>query len=379
MDTVPSRTFVSRHPATAGLALGFLCLQAWTPAAHADAAPSSAPVGEESGPSPVVSSAGPPAPAAEEGGAEATPDSHANEVSPTGEHPEADTLFAEGRVLILNGDYDTACEKFLHAQQLRSGVGTLLHLADCEERRGRTYTAHRWYSQAAREAEAASDKRADLARTRLKNLESRMSSITFVGLAPGSHVRVDGNGLSPTDWAEPLLMDPGLHKVEIAAPGAEPWTSDVVVWGPREIEAPRVEQQLDASGDGWWGGTWRKKGAWISWGAGALSGVTWAALSFLAVDARDQARERCPAASCPTVEGSELWDTAVGYSTGATIAGSLALALAATGTTLWLLEPEDVSSQASVRVRFSPQLGGVQAVTGLGETWGGRLQLEGGF
>ena len=53
----------------------------------------------------------------------------------------AEWLFREGRALMKKGDFAPACAKLAESQRLDPAVGTLMNLAECEERIGRTASA----------------------------------------------------------------------------------------------------------------------------------------------------------------------------------------------------------------------------------------------
>jgi hypothetical protein len=62
---------------------------------------------------------------------------------------QAEVLFRSGKEADARGDLETACSKFAESQALDPAVGTLLNLADCESRSGKTHEAIEHY-QAAR-------------------------------------------------------------------------------------------------------------------------------------------------------------------------------------------------------------------------------------
>src|SRR5688572_10857098 len=53
----------------------------------------------------------------------------------------AEALFREGRRLLGAGQVDAACEKLAQSQKLDPSGGTLMNLADCHERQGKTASA----------------------------------------------------------------------------------------------------------------------------------------------------------------------------------------------------------------------------------------------
>src|SRR5262245_16290948 len=62
--------------------------------------------------------------------------------STSGRHPAAaQALFDEAQKRVAAGDYEQACPKFKASYALDPGGGTLLNLADCLEKQGRTASA----------------------------------------------------------------------------------------------------------------------------------------------------------------------------------------------------------------------------------------------
>src|SRR5579872_6900411 len=66
----------------------------------------------------------------------------------------AEALFEDGRRMVAAGNFADACPKFADSQRLDPSAGTLLNLASCYEKLGRTATAWATYREAASAANA---------------------------------------------------------------------------------------------------------------------------------------------------------------------------------------------------------------------------------
>jgi len=147
----------------------------------------------------------------------------------------AEALFNQGRALAAKGSYAEACPKFEASQQLDPGLGTLLNLAECYEKIGKTASAWAEYREAIPLARAAGSKvREDLATERAQALESRLSTITIRAMAGPNDsaaldVRRDGVPVQPAELGAPIPVDPGPHVVEASAPGKQKWSSTIQV------------------------------------------------------------------------------------------------------------------------------------------------------
>src|SRR5687768_5276645 len=90
----------------------------------------------------------------------------------------ADALFREGREAMKAGDLLIACEKLKESQRLDPAPGTLLNLAECEEKRGRLAIA--WeHARRALDTMAQSDERVAMASARVAALELRLPRLTI--------------------------------------------------------------------------------------------------------------------------------------------------------------------------------------------------------
>ena len=168
----------------------------------------------------------------------------------SGSSAAAEALFNQGRDLMGTGKYDEACRKFEASQQLEPALGTMLNLAECYEKTGRTASAWAEYRKAIPLARTAVSKaRQDLATERAHALEGRLSTLTIRavgGEAAGAQleVRRDGVPLQPAELGSAIPVDPGDHIIEASAPGREPWSSKIHV-GPDaakiSVEIPQLK------------------------------------------------------------------------------------------------------------------------------------------
>jgi len=171
-----------------------------------------------------------------------------------GNRAAAEALFNQGRDLMTAGKLAEACPKFEASQQLDPGLGTMLNLAECYEKTGRTASAWAEYREAIPLARAAGSKaRLDLATERAQALQERLSTLTIRAMSgddEGVHleVRRDGVALQEAELGSPIPVDPGEHVVEAVAPGKQAWSSKVQVTGDAakvSVEIPK----LQAAGD----------------------------------------------------------------------------------------------------------------------------------
>lgn len=164
----------------------------------------------------------------------------------------AEALFGEGRKLMDAGKYADACPKFEASQRLDPGVGTMLNLAECYEKTGRTASAWAEFRAAIPAARAANSKeREDLARQRADSLEPTLSKLT-IALGPeaagtnGVQVKRDGVAVDSAELGSAIPVDPGKHVVEVTAPGKQSWSKSVDVGG----NAAQLTVNVPALADG---------------------------------------------------------------------------------------------------------------------------------
>jgi hypothetical protein len=156
--------------------------------------------------------------------------------------PAAEKLFQDGRAALAAGKLDEACDAFRRSDAIEPRVGTLLNLADCEERRGKLATAWGHFVEAEARARQVNDSRIKEATKRAAALAPKLPYLT---IAIPTQARVAGLTLkrnevviAPAQWDQRLPVDPGTHEVQVEAPGHLPWRTTVVL---AEAKADRIE------------------------------------------------------------------------------------------------------------------------------------------
>ena len=149
----------------------------------------------------------------------------------------AQVLFEEGRDALQRGQLDVACMKFRESERLDPGVGTLMNLADCEEKAGRLASAWQTWREAI-DMMGQSDERLSYARGRLSALDKRVPRlvITIAGTdGDETHVLRDDVELGSATFGSPLPVEPGTHTLRVIARGhAEKQTTVTLAEGERK-------------------------------------------------------------------------------------------------------------------------------------------------
>jgi hypothetical protein len=155
----------------------------------------------------------------------------------------AEALFDEARRLMDAGDYAQACPKFAESQRLDPAPGTLLNLAECYERAGKTASAWATWLEAAAAAKTKGQAdREALARDRAAALQDQLLHMTIVvpdsSRIAGLAVQSNGAAVREVLWGTSMPVDPGTYIVSATAPGKRPWQTQVTVQPGQE--APTV-------------------------------------------------------------------------------------------------------------------------------------------
>ncbi|MCA9597599.1 MAG: hypothetical protein KC776_30000 [Myxococcales bacterium] len=150
-----------------------------------------------------------------------------------GDKALAESLFRAGRQLMEAGKTEEACKKFAASNAQDPSPGTLLNLAACNEKLGRTATAWANFKEAATMAhDRGRSEQQTAAEEGAARLEPGLSKLQIN--APderpeGFKVTRGETELSEGSFGVPLAVDPGDHEIEASAPGHAPWKTTVSI------------------------------------------------------------------------------------------------------------------------------------------------------
>ena len=149
------------------------------------------------------------------------------------------------------GRYAEACPKFAESQRIDPKLGTLMNLALCHEKQGKTASAWAEYIQAAQlAARAGQADREQVARQSAAALDAVLPHII---LKPDTidpiTVKLDGQVLGAAALGTSIPIDPGPHEIIASAAGHIPFTQTVTIpagHGEQTVAIPKLALGADA-------------------------------------------------------------------------------------------------------------------------------------
>jgi serine/threonine-protein kinase len=148
-------------------------------------------------------------------------------ITPRADKALAETLFDHGLELMRQGDFEHACVQLEQSENIERGIGTMLYLAECYEKLGKTASAWAMFREAASAARAENQfDRARVGASRAERLEPALSKLTIQAseTPPGLVVKRNGQVLPSAAFGVALPSDPGIQRIEAEAPGRSPWS-----------------------------------------------------------------------------------------------------------------------------------------------------------
>jgi hypothetical protein len=279
----------------------------------------------------------------------------------------AQTLFDEGRALVASGRFAEACPKLEESQRLDPTSGTLINLADCYEREGRTASAWNAFLEAAASAKASGRiERESAARDRAAALVPRLSKIAlFTGQNDVSTLQVqcDGAPVDRSRWAG-FPVDPGQHLLSIAAAGKKDFRTTVTIRADADsvsVMLPKLEdngQFHPALAPEKKKGNTQRTLALVVGGAGVVGLGVGTVFGLISRSKHNEADNYCDGSLCRDPRGLDLKDQAISagnVSSVAFVAGAVGVGA---GAVLWFTgrpkSPAPASSSARVALIAGP-------------------------
>jgi hypothetical protein len=322
----------------------------------------------------------------------------------TADRTLATQLFDDAERLMDEDRPGLACPKYAESQRRDPQLGTLLHLADCYERIGRTASAWVAFKDAieiatSRNATGANEPREQTARGRAARLEGLVSRLIISVAQPdidGLEIRHDGELVVRAAWGSAVPVDPGSYTITASAPRKKSWTQIVTV-GSNAVRANVIVPMLEdepglgspsqrtvrapvgelhkgrASGDpaeNTAGNAQRVFGLVVG-GVGVASLATGAVFGLLRNDNVARRDAICPSDKCTLLEASrieELSTTAKSNAMAFNVAAGIGATALVMGVVLVLTAPRTAPGSAT-GVRLDPWMTASSAGVRLGSAW----------
>jgi hypothetical protein len=161
----------------------------------------------------------------------------------------AEALFRSGRELMAAEKYEEACPKFAESERVDPKPGTLMNLALCHEKTGKTASAWAEYLEAAETARRVGESaRERVARDRAAALEPTLSHVLIdADPTSGAQVALDDRALGPGAFGTAIPIDPGDHVLHASAVGKRAFSQSFSVTAgaePLHLRVPALDADL---------------------------------------------------------------------------------------------------------------------------------------
>lgn len=294
----------------------------------------------------------------------------------------AESLFDRGLELMKLGKDEEACQTLERSQAVEPAVGTMLYLAECYEKLGRTASAWAMYREASSLAqEQGQIERAKKGANRADILQPSLSKLLLVPPSvniPGLQITRNGNVVPAAALGVPVPVDPGEQQLTASAPGYAPWnlTVDLPPNGARiTVDVPALQQlppsevapppaavaqaepepaaqapattQPSAATKHEPRATFHKPLAYVLGGVGIVTLGVGAYFGIRAISENSKAEDLCPDNAC-TGNGFEHHESAENAAVAANVLVPAGLALVAAGVVVYLVRPREDSLQVAL-------------------------------
>lgn len=316
-------------------------------------------------------------------GAQATGSARADVATRSGEDvARAEARFHAGEQFFDAKQYEAACSAFEESERLDPQLGTLLNLAFCQERMGRTATAWHEYSVGAMWADQRGQH--DRAAWALRRAVEVGRKVPIVLLevpvaAAGYTIELDGIAVAPSAWGTPLSVDPGEHVVRVSSRGRRGRQIALQVpEGPvtQGLAIPTLQVGTELTAEPWSepalppeasrGTSGRLVFGLAAIGLGVAAVGVGSYFGVRTFTKKNDASSHCVGTECDAT-GVMLQDDAHRSATASTVAFAIGGAALAVGT--WLALTGRSTATASAAARLQPIIGPRNAGVGFGGSW----------
>lgn len=168
----------------------------------------------------------------------------------------AESLFDDALKGMKSGHFAEACPKLEESERIDPAIGTLLYLAECYEKTGRTASAWATFREAASAAQAQGEtERTRKAAERADRLQPTLSKLTLKVVPETAQIaslRVtrDNVVIAKTLFGVALPVDPGKYHIVAAADGYQSYEADIEVLAnadSKALEIPALVQSTTAT------------------------------------------------------------------------------------------------------------------------------------
>jgi hypothetical protein len=296
----------------------------------------------------------------------------------------AEALFLEGKDLLAKDRVPEACAKLAASMEIDPRLGTLLNLATCHEKEGKTASAWAEFAKAVDLAKTQGQTdRMQFAQHHRDALRQRLSYLAIeVGSAPDNlEISLDSKPLSRSVWSAPWPVDPGQHRISASTGGLNKWSQNVGVGpGPTTVKVQippmgahssnSTKPAPDAAREDSGGGSSLRTAGFVIGTAGVLGILAGAATGAFTFVKESEADKICPGRYC-SQKGLDLHQQADTFATISTITLPAGIACLGVGVTLLLVarsKPSD-ETKSVPNAWVSPVVGPHAAGIAAGGVW----------
>ncbi len=231
------------------------------------------------------------------------------------DQPKAEALFERGRKLMQSATtLDEACRTLAESLAYMDRGDTVLNLAECHRRQGKTATAWAEFDRALSHGSKVGFSEAVQAATKLRDtLATKLSRLTVTISAPtaalaGLTVEVGGTPWPRERWNTASAIDPGPVQIRAQAKGYTPFEVRVEIGAEKDAKTVVVVLEVEPPPPrpppppAPFAKPARPLWPWLVGGAGVALGAAAIGAEIVSVNAHDELDKKCGQArqSCPS-------------------------------------------------------------------------------